>query len=488
MQIKILLAAVVAVSQINASTQQETESLWAVSSGGTLSVCEYPSSQMSLDTCFSGVPKFSDFDAPMATNGINVYYSNPDDGAGSIVSCPISSLGDGCQSLGFTDLQDYYPYSMAASTDYLYLGYSAGFVVNRELRFPLTPNNMYRCPLDGSSGGCEEFNYAGNRAINSLVLGNNRLYAGLGQSSTIGEDGLIWNCDPITQTSCSDFNKPGKTSVNTLAVSVGYLWAGLSNGIIWRCSLDEPDSCLTWYENTDEVVKSISFDAEDGTTFYAGTADINKSKNLGRIYTCSTNTQNDCKVSPSNGGRAVESVAGGMGSVFWSLRNQNAEYIYTGTSTTYAAFTSSTSSNWSRTQLLYFSGSTLTTINIVGTSTTGGGRNLMKQDNDNCQERAEKVYDALKDIIGNYTKFFKFIDDEDISCAISKGSFARGVVKSANECSITIDVVAKVRGLELPLKKHIADQVSDFIDNFDVERVEVEPTCKDNVSSSMCTL
>ena len=113
----------------------------------------------------------------------------------------------------------------------------------------------------------------------------------------------------------------------------------------------------------------------------------------------------------------------------------------------------------------------------------------MKQDNGNCQERAEEVYDALKDIIGDYLKFIKFIDDEDISCAISKGSFVRGVVKSANECSITINVIAEVRGLELSsLEKHIAAQVSDAIDNFDTERVEVERTCKDNVSSSMCTL
>ena len=45
---------------------------------------------------------------------------------------------------------------------------------------------------------------------------------------------------------------------------------GLANGIIWRCSLDEANSCLNWYE-TEKPVVSISFDDEDGTTFYAGT-------------------------------------------------------------------------------------------------------------------------------------------------------------------------------------------------------------------------
>ena len=72
-----------------------------------------------------------------------------------------------------------------------------------------------------------------------------------------------------------------------------------------------------------------------------------------------------------------------------------------------------------------------------------------------------------------------------ISCAISKGSFTRGVVKSANECHITINVIAEVRGLESPLEKYIAARLSDDIDKFDVERVEVEPTCKANVSSSI---
>ena len=99
MQIKILLSASVAVSRIGASTQQSNESLWAVSSGGTLSVCENPSSQMSLDTCFSGVPAYSsgDYSSPMTANGNNVYHYDPGNG-GLIVSCPISSLGDGCQS------------------------------------------------------------------------------------------------------------------------------------------------------------------------------------------------------------------------------------------------------------------------------------------------------------------------------------------------------------------------------------------------------
>ena len=109
----------------------------------------------------------------------------------------------------------------------------------------------------------------------------------------------------------------------------------------------------------------------------------------------------------------------------------------------------------------------------------------MKQDNGNCKERAKEVYVALKGIIGDYLKFIKFIDDEDISCAISKGSVTRGVVKSANECHITINVIAEVRGSESPLEEYIAARVSDAIDNFDTERVEVERTCKDNVSSSM---
>ena len=135
---KILLVAVVAASRIGASTQLSNDSLWAVSPGGTLSVCENPSSQASLDTCFSGVPKAVDaYSSQMTSNGINVYYYDPGDG-GSIFSCPISSLGDGCQSLGFTNLPEYYPNYMAASNDFIYLGHKNG--------------NIYRCPLTSIAG------------------------------------------------------------------------------------------------------------------------------------------------------------------------------------------------------------------------------------------------------------------------------------------------------------------------------------------------
>ena len=121
--------------------------------------------------------------------------------------------------------------------------------------------------------------------------------------------------------------------------------------------------CVNWYD-TDNPVYSISFDAEDDTTFYAGTngdggGTVRRvlSLSVGGIYTCSTN--GDCTLSPSTG-EAVISVAGGTGSVFWSLYAVS-PFLYAGTSTSKVAFTSSTSVNWSETQLLYFPGSTLTT-------------------------------------------------------------------------------------------------------------------------------
>ena len=347
--IKILLAAVVAVSRIGASTQQDLpESLWAVSTGGTFSVCENPSSQASLDTCFSGDGGSS---SPMTTDGINVYRYVPGDGGSivnSIVICPISGLGDGCSdpttfggtlpvNNGPTDIPvSNVPLSMAASPDYIYLGYQVA-----QGSIGTNPNNiMYRCPLDANSGGCVQFNNSGDRPINSLLFANEMLYAGLGQNSESG-NGLIWKCDPITANSCEDLDDPGKTDVSTLAVGAsapGYLWAGLNpgsenpnpNGIIWRCPLDEANSCVNWYEITDEVVQSISFDAEDGTTFYAGTYnDVTFSG--GSIYTCSTN--GGCTRSLITGD-AVNSVAGGTSSVFWSLGDQTGSespfYIYMG--------------------------------------------------------------------------------------------------------------------------------------------------------------
>ena len=152
---------------------------------------------------------------------------------------------------------------MAASLDFIYLGYGAGAADNDKTGY------IYRCPLT-SGGVCVQFGDAGNRPILSLVLANGRLYAGLGRDGIASfKEGLIWNCDPTVANSCYDFKNPGKTDVNALAVGVGapgYLWAGLANGIIWRCSLDEANSCLNWYE-TEKPVVSISFDDEDGTTF-----------------------------------------------------------------------------------------------------------------------------------------------------------------------------------------------------------------------------
>ena len=153
---------------------------------------------------------------------INVYYWKPDSDSksidgGSIVSCPISSLGDGCQSLGLTNLPEPYPDSMAASLDFIYLGYGAGAADNDKTGY------IYRCPLT-SGGVCVQFGDAGNRPILSLVLANGRLYAGLGRDGIASfKEGLIWNCDPTVANSCYDFSNPGKTDVNALAVGVGAL-------------------------------------------------------------------------------------------------------------------------------------------------------------------------------------------------------------------------------------------------------------------------
>ena len=81
---KILLVAVVAASRIGASTQLSNDSLWAVSPGGTLSVCENPSSQASLDTCFSGVPEADTSSSQMTSNGANVYHYDTDTVVSSI--------------------------------------------------------------------------------------------------------------------------------------------------------------------------------------------------------------------------------------------------------------------------------------------------------------------------------------------------------------------------------------------------------------------
>ena len=147
-----------------------------------------------------------------------------------------------------------------------------------------------------------------------------------------------------------------------------------------RFYMFEAKTQVNWYEtddkklsDLDKAVSSISFDDKDGTTFYAGTYYGGSSNPTGGIiYTCSTN--GGCTRSYRTGNDVV-SVAGGMGSVFWSLY-YGLPFLYAGTSTSTSsvAFTSSTSENWGYAQLLFIPGSTLTTA-IEGTSTTisGGG-------------------------------------------------------------------------------------------------------------------
>ncbi|MGI9252531.1 MAG: hypothetical protein ACR2J8_02200 [Thermomicrobiales bacterium] len=310
------LAALLQLPRQGAAQSAGQDSLWVGwhSMHSDIGVCGNPSSPAALASCFSTTIDAQGVDIlAMATDGVNVYYAGKDGG----LSCPIADLGANCTHIMAGPWGDDVT-SLAAEDGQIWIGQKDG--------------KIYRCPANlpytsqsGMPASCLLLDDAGNRSVDSLLLANGRLYAGLSQVSGPYQDkdhGILWSCDPQNRNGCNNLDTYGNTTANSLAAGGGYLWAGLENGIIWRCSLNATNACANW-DDAGDVVNSISYDGQGA--LYA--AIYNPNNNLkGTIWTCSTATANGC--SDLLTVDSAYAVAAGAGSVFSStssfkMRNGN---------------------------------------------------------------------------------------------------------------------------------------------------------------------
>ena len=292
---------------------EQTDSLWA-GNGGNVGVCASPAAAESLAECFAAPAAIWPFNVnhEVATDGVNVYFAgsttSPDYGGG--LSCPISGMGTDCNRISAGPWDSAQVTSLAADTQYLYIGQSNGLV--------------YRCPNDlpyttgsRSPAGCVQLTFAGDRAVDSLLLANDTLYAGLGfhgSATNSKQQGMLWACDPRTQGTCPTLDYYGETWANSIVAGGGYLWLGLQNGTVLRCDPTAPNSCTTWANSSGKPVLSLSYDGSD--TLYAAVAEYVKGAGNGVIWSCPTGTKNKCSNVLSKISEGT--VAAGAGGVFSS--------------------------------------------------------------------------------------------------------------------------------------------------------------------------
>jgi hypothetical protein len=319
------LAAMLQAPRESAAQSAGQDSLWAAANH-KIGACEDPTSPASLSGCFASVSSAeTNYTQAVATDGVNVYFASKNDGG---LSCPIADLGENCMPImagPWGSDKSKVVNSLAAANGQIWIGQSTG--------------EIYRCPANlfferGSTAPsqCVLLDDAGDRAVDSLLLANGTLYAGLGAYKN---QGLLWSCSPDTVNSCSTLDSYGNTAASSLVAGGGYLWAGLDNGIVWRCDLNAANACANW-EQAGYSVNSLSYDGQG--TLYAA---IN-GKN-GVIWSCAIASANGCSNVLTN----VDgySVAAGAGGVFSSASSG----LHFGTS----PFTAANVTTWKNSQLLY---------------------------------------------------------------------------------------------------------------------------------------
>ncbi|MGI9252399.1 MAG: hypothetical protein ACR2J8_01525, partial [Thermomicrobiales bacterium] len=276
------------------------DSLWA-GYGSKLAACASPATAASLAGCFSapesiGIDKIS----AVTTDGVNVYFATLKNGGWS---CPIAGLGTNCTHI----MAGAWPSgenvkSLAAADGMLWIGQNDGEIYRCAANIPYASQSTM-------PDGCVLLDDAETRSVDSLLLANGRLYAGLAASALNEKSqGILWSCDPQAVNSCENLDYYGTTVALSLAAGGGYLWAGLDNGIIWRCNLDTANHCDNW-EKAGGRIDSVSYDGRG--TLYAAVEVSN-----GVIWSCPTASANGCSTVLSN--VAGSSVAAGAGGVFSS--------------------------------------------------------------------------------------------------------------------------------------------------------------------------
>ncbi|MGI9253845.1 MAG: hypothetical protein ACR2J8_08865, partial [Thermomicrobiales bacterium] len=181
------LAAVLPTAAPGAAQSASQGSLWVswetTSKDSFGQVCANPTAA-STSSCFSTIDLFGVAPAAMATDGVNMYFAGKNGG----VSCPIVAVGGLCTHImagGWGGKVK----SLAAAGGKIWIGQDDG--------------KIFRCPGDmryfsqsTMPSLCVLLDDAGARSVDSLLLANGKLYAGLG-SYGIEEkkQGTLWSCD-----------------------------------------------------------------------------------------------------------------------------------------------------------------------------------------------------------------------------------------------------------------------------------------------------
>ena len=304
----------------NAAPSQDALWYFANAKSANTGVCVNPTASQSLASCFPTLPQDpgSIASTRAATDGTYMYFVTS---KGQSQKCPILDFGLNCQYIfagpfnGRTQVK-----SVAAFGDSLYIG-------------DMDSNAIYQCPNDltytGSSNlpsECVTHNFpSGTSEADSMIVTNDRLFVGM---SNGGGSGAIYSCNLDLQLGCGDpWDSFGKNNhAWSMAAGGGYLWVGLNNGVMWRCSTNQPNDCQNWNTAGNPIV-SIAYDAG---WLYAGVANtysgnISRDKSNGVIWKCPASTANSCQTlltpGPFSGAAAggtvsTQTVTAGAGNVF----------------------------------------------------------------------------------------------------------------------------------------------------------------------------
>jgi len=314
----------------NATPSQDALWFFANANSANTGVCVNPTASASLTSCFPTLPLDPNADTTTraATDGTNMYFATS---AGQSQMCPIDDLGSNCQYIfagpfdGATGVT-----AIAAFEGSLYIGTE-------------DTNAIYQCPNDLTYGGsdalpseCVTYDFpSGTGQADSMVVANDRLFVGMSSS---GSSGVIYACNLDLTLGCSDawdsFGKDGMSGDGnhawSMAAGGGFLWVGLDDGIMWRCSTDEPNDCGDWNTAGSPIV-SIAY---DGGWLYAGVSNTfddktGDDKTNGVVWKCPAATANACGtvLTPGtySGGavgptRSTQTVTAGAGNLFVNIR------------------------------------------------------------------------------------------------------------------------------------------------------------------------
>lgn len=94
--------------------------------------------------------------------------------------------------------------------------------------------------------------------VSGLAVYNNYLYVSVNSNKSISLNSTIWRFPKLSHTSSFDIDKSVikqfqelrtvSEDILSIAVAKGYVYAGRSDGILWRCSTEQSDSCEDFHQ------------------------------------------------------------------------------------------------------------------------------------------------------------------------------------------------------------------------------------------------